>query len=74
MTIKPPKPKCRPKPYEHILYPGPRIQIDVKFVPAACLVNEAQGKKFYQHAVIDEYSRWRYVESFEKHSTYQLSF
>lgn len=51
-------------------YPGQRIQINVKFVPASCLVNEAKGKKFYQYTTIDEYSRWRYVEAFEEHSTY----
>ena len=27
-------------------------------------------KKFYQYTAIDEYSRWRYVEAFEEHSTY----
>ena len=51
-------------------YPGQRIQVDVKFVPACCLVNNAKGKKFYQYTAIDEYSRWRYVEAFEEHSTY----
>ena len=45
-------------------YPGQRIQVDVKFVPACCLVNNAKGKKFYQYTAIDEYSRWRYVEAF----------
>ncbi|MEI3134560.1 MAG: hypothetical protein V8S75_11010 [[Ruminococcus] torques] len=44
-------------------YPGQRIQVDVKFVPACCLVNNAKGKKFYQYTAIDEYSRWRYVEA-----------
>ena len=51
-------------------YPGQRVQIDVKFVPSSCLVNEAKGKRFYQYTAIDEYSRWRYVEAFEEHSTY----
>ena len=27
-------------------YPGQRIQIDVKFVPSVCLVNEAKGQNF----------------------------
>ena len=65
-----PNPKYVPKPYEQMAYPGQRVQIDVKFVPACCLVNEANGKKFYQYTAIDEYSRWRYVEAFEEHSTY----
>ena len=70
VAVKPPNPKYVPKPYQQMTYPGQRIQIDVKFVPAACLVNEAKGQKFYQYTAIDEYSRWRYVEAFEEHSTY----
>ena len=42
MAVKLPNPKYIPKPYEPMQYPG---QIDVKFVPAACLVGEAAGKK-----------------------------
>lgn len=70
MAVKPPNPKYIPKPYETMYYPGQRIQIDVKHVPAACLVGEAQGKKFYQYTAIDEYSRFRYLEAFEEASTY----
>ena len=70
MAVKPPNPKYIPKPYEQMHYPGERIQIDVKFVPTVCLVNEAKGQKFYQYTAIDEFSRWRYVEAFDEHSTY----
>ena len=70
MAVKPPNPKYIPKPYEKMLYPGQRVQIDVKVVPTACIVGEAQGKKFYQYTAIDEYSRFRYLEAFEEHSTY----
>ena len=70
MAIKPRNPKYVPKPYEQMLYPGQRVQVDVKFVPSVCLVNQARGQKFYQYTAIDEYSRWRYVEAFEEHSTY----
>ena len=70
MAVKLPNPKYIPKPYEPMQYPGQRGQIDVKFVPAACLVGEAAGKKFYQYTFIDEYSRFRYLEAFEEHSTY----
>ena len=70
MAVKLPNPKYIPKPYEKMLYPGQRVQIDVKFVPAACLVGDAKGKKFYQYTFIDEYSRFRYLEAFEEHSTY----
>ena len=69
-----PNPKYVSKPYEQMLYPGQRIQIDVKFVPSVCLVGDAEGKKFYQYTAIDEYSRWRYVEAFEEHSTYSFCF
>lgn len=71
MAVKPPNPKYVPKPYQQMDYPGQRIQIDVKFVPSACLKNsEVLGKKFFQYTAIDEYSRWRFVEAFEEHSTY----
>lgn len=70
MAVKPPNPKYVAKPYEQMSYPGQRIQIDVKFVPSVCLVNEAKGEKFYQYTAIDEYSRWRFVEAFKEHSSY----
>lgn len=70
MAAKPPNPKYIPKPYEKMLYPGQRVQIDVKFVPACCLVGAAAGQKYYQYTAIDEYSRFRYLEAFEEHSTY----
>ena len=41
MAVKPPNPKYIPKPYEKMAYPGQRVQIDVKYVPQACLVGEA---------------------------------
>ena len=65
-----PNPKYIPKPYEKMYHPGQRVQIDVKFVPAACLVGEAKGKRFYQYTAIDEFSRFRYLEAFEEQSTY----
>ncbi len=47
-----------------------RVQVHVKFVPSACLVNSSViGKHFFQYTAIDEYSRWRFVEAFEEHST-----
>ena len=45
LPVKPANPKYAAKPYEQMLYPGQRIQID-------------------------EYSRWRFVEAFEEHSSY----
>ena len=70
MSVKPPNSKYIPKPYEQMQYPGQRVQIDVKFVPEACIVGDAKGQKFYQYTAIDEYSRFRYLEAFEEHSTY----
>ena len=68
--VKPRNPKYIPKPYEQMMYPEQRVQIDVKFVPSACIVGDAKGKKFYQYTAIDEFSRFRYIEAFEEHSTY----
>ena len=65
-----PNPKYVPKPYEKMLFPGQRVQIDVKFVPSACLVGDAKHQKFYQYTALDEYSRFRYIEAFEEHSSY----
>ena len=70
MTVKLPNPKYISKPYEQMQYPGQRVQIDVKFVPAVCIVGEAKVRKFYQYTAIDEYSRFRYLEAFEEHSSY----
>ena len=44
----------------------------LKFVPESCIVGDAkaEGKKFYQYTAIDEYSRYRYLEAFEEHSSY----
>lgn len=70
IAVKPQNPKYIPKPYQDMCYPGQRIQIDVKFVPSVCLVNGAKGKRFYQYTAIDEFSRWRFVEAFEEHSSY----
>ena len=69
-AVKSPNPKYIAKPYEKMQYPGQRVQIDVKFVPEVCIVGQAKGQKFYQYTAIDEYSRFRYLEAFEEHSTY----
>ncbi len=70
MAVKLANPKYIPKPYEQMQYPGQRIQIDVKFVPAACIVGASEGEKYYQYTAIDEYSRYRYLEAFQENSTY----
>ena len=74
--IKLPNPKKAEtaKPYEQMLYPGQRVQIDVKFVPKVCLTDSARiDGGFYQYTFIDEYSRFRILEAFKEHSTYSSS-
>ncbi len=73
MTLKLPNPKYIPKPYEQMKYSGQIVQIDMKFVPSVCIIGEAKDKKFYQYTAIDEYSRYRYLEDFEEHSTYSYA-
>lgn len=70
LPVKLANPKYIPKPYEQMTHPGQRVQIDVKHVPAACIVGDAEGEKFYQYTAIDEFSRFRYVEAFREISTY----
>jgi len=70
LAVKLPNPKYIPKPYEKMQYPGQRVQIDVKYVPEACMVGQEPGTKCYQYTFLDEYSRFRYLEAFEEHSTY----
>lgn len=71
MAVKLPNPKkYTPKPYEQMQYPGQRVQIDVKFVPKACIVGQSEPTQWYQYTFIDEYSRFRYLEAFPEHSTY----
>ena len=62
--------KYTPKPYEQMLFPGERVQIDVKRVPRICLINPPEGLKLYQYTAIDEFSRVRYVEGFAEQTTY----
>ena len=54
LPVKPPNPKYIPKPYEKMSYPGQRVQVDVKVVPAACIVPNADGvkEKFFQYTAI----------------------
>lgn len=55
-------------------YPLQRVQIDVKFVPDACIIGDAKAeeRKFYQYTTIDEY--FRYLKAFEEHSTHSSKF
>ena len=57
----------KPKPYQRADYPGQKVQIDVKFVPSYCVAN---GQKYYQYTVVDEYTRLCFREMYNDHSTY----
>lgn len=70
MAVKQPNPKYIPKPYEQMQYPGQRVQIDVKFVPQSCIVGQQEPTQWFQYTFLDEYSRFRYLEAFQEHSTY----
>ena len=67
---KPTNPKYIPKPYEQMHFPGQRVQIDVKRVPAACIIGQEDGTGWYQYTAIDEFSRYRFVAAFEECNTY----
>lgn len=58
-----------------VTYPGEKVQIDVKYVPTACLTKELQekGEKYYQYTAIDEFTRIRYTWFTNEHSTYMSS-
>lgn len=60
----------KPKPYEPILVPGERIQMDVKYVPKDCLAAGLSTKRLYQYTAIDECTRWRHIAVFDELSTY----
>lgn len=64
--VKPRKKRVN-KPYQPADYPGQKLQMDVKFVPAYCV---ADGGKYYQFTAKDECTRWTYREMYAEHSTY----
>ena len=72
LPLKPHNPKYIPKPYEKMSYPGQRVQVDVKVVPAACIVPDPHRLKerYFQYTALDEYSRFRFVAAFKEQSTY----
>ena len=55
------------KPYQRAVYPGEKVQIDVKFVPSYCVTN---GLKYYQYTAIDECTRLVFREMYDEHSTF----
>lgn len=49
--VKLPNPKEKSKPYEQMLYPGQRVQVDVKHVPSVCIISK-NDEKYYQYTTI----------------------
>lgn len=56
--------------YPEVLFPGEKVQIDVKEVPYNCLRGAVRrdGKHLYQWTAIDECTRLRFVYGFEEHT------
>ena len=50
----------KPKPYEQMIYPSQRVQVDVKVVPRKCIA-ETQ-LRLYQYTAIDEFT-WLLIPS-----------
>lgn len=63
-------PRTNLKRYPELLFPGEKVQIDVKEVPYACLRGalHRDGKHLYQWTAIDECTRIRFVYGFEEHT------
>lgn len=55
------------KPYARAWYPGQKVQVDVKYVPSECVVND---RKYYQYTAVDECTRYCFREMYDEHSTY----
>ena len=66
----PKKPSRVQRRYPELLYPGEKVQIDVKEVPYNCLRGKVlrDGKHLYQWTAIDECTRMRFVYGFEEHT------
>ena len=65
------KKEYEPKPYEEMRYPGERVQVDVKYVPAKSLTKEVREKdgRYYQYTAIDEYTRKKVLWASKEQST-----
>lgn len=63
--------KRKNKPYETPIFPGIKMQLDVKYVPKECysLWNDDR-QKFYQYTIIDEATRERFIYGYNEFSSY----
>lgn len=66
-VVKTVYPKSNFKP-EVVTFPGEKVQIDLKYVPATCLKWDTKGKRYYQITAIDEYSRKRVCQIVDEKS------
>lgn len=68
-TLPPTKPprKRKNKPYQRAAYPSEKVQVDVKYVPSACAVDQRQSCVY---CAKDECSRWTYCKMYAGHSTH----
>ena len=53
------------------MYPGEKIQGDIKYVPQECIRFPCYGDKYYQITAIDEYSQKRVLKIVKEKSTYE---
>ena len=58
-----------PKPYQQAIFPGEKVQIDVKAILSSCIVGQAkeQGEKRYQYTAIDKCTRVCFIAAFKEH-------
>lgn len=73
--VPPKKKKYEPKLYQPMRYPGKRVQVDVKYVPKACMTKELieRNERYYQYTAIDKYKRQRVIWFAKEHSRYESS-
>lgn len=65
------KKEYEPKLYQQMTYPGERVQMDMKYVPAKNLTEEVKeiDGRYYQYTAIDEYTRKRVLWASKEQST-----
>lgn len=54
-------------------FPGDKVQIDIKYVPAQCIRFPTYGCRYYQITAIDEFSRRRVLRIVREKSTYETA-
>ncbi len=59
------------KPYNTPIFPGIKMQLDVKHVPKTTYSNwEDDKQKFYQYTIIDEATRERFLYAYDEYNSY----